>query len=158
MIYKREVAALFQLSLIRLCLNRLLFWKATFFKMDIGKLECIYIRKGEGMKLNNVPMLNLERERQHGDGWIAYLYSKIISAVLEKMGQIFFVQIQESPSVNIMEKQIYIYRINIIYKTLSSYSKQNGLSQKMMNSLERNWFSESIGDITEEMRVWTDVC
>lgn len=43
--------------------------------MDIGKLEFIYIRKGEGMKLNNVPMFNLESERQHGDGWIAYLYS-----------------------------------------------------------------------------------
>lgn len=43
--------------------------------MNIGKLEFIYIRKGEGMKLNNVPMFNLESERQHGDAWIAYLYS-----------------------------------------------------------------------------------
>lgn len=42
--------------------------EATFLKMVIGKLEYIYIRKGEGMKSMNVPMFNVEGERQCGDG------------------------------------------------------------------------------------------
>lgn len=41
--------------------------EATFLKMVIGNLDYIYIRKGEGMKLKNVLMFNVEGERQHGD-------------------------------------------------------------------------------------------
>lgn len=36
-------------------------------KKTIDQLEYIQIRQDEEMKLRNVPVLNLQRERQHGD-------------------------------------------------------------------------------------------